>query len=219
MPGLRRFVPSDACQSHGGVTRIQYLELMVFITRIEYQVLVVLPLQTLVGDIIWRDVHLHVVLPSVLHHKRLYLLVGSCHPESVEFHRHPYLLVSAVQVQVCVCGDAQSYQHDGFCNAQFHHKDFLFAVIINDVQPVVTTHAQVGVLVGKLQLVVGVEDCGVDRVIILLYRLVVKPFQPVALKESLCRCPVGIAGFHAVNKAVVVVRQFIKADAQHVLPM
>ena len=114
------------------------------------------------------------------------------------------------------------------CNAQtqlydriYHHElgsQHLFApiVLIKHAQPVVTAHLQSALRVGYLQLVVGIEHVGVERVHVVVYLLVVEAHQPVAFKERLCGRPVGFAMLQMSHETMVAVRQFVETDVQHV---
>ena len=104
----------------------------------------------------------------------------------------------AVGVDVCIGRCGQPY-----VGSRLHHHEPYFgnrlsAVIVDDVEPVVAAHLQLGTLVGNLQPVVGVALCGVDGGGIVLNGLVVESRKPVDVKEFLTGGPVGFTMFNMV---------------------
>ena len=60
-------IPRDTVQSHRGMAYVQYLKLVILVTRIEYQTAVVLPCQPAVADEVRANIVTGIVLAPVLH--------------------------------------------------------------------------------------------------------------------------------------------------------
>ena len=74
------------------------------------------------------------------------------------------------------------------------------------MQAVVAAHLQPALVVGNLQLVVGVRNDGVDRLLMIVDDDSVESLEPIALKHLFRGCPVSLAALNGVGVAVVVVR-------------
>ena len=74
------------------------------------------------------------------------------------------------------------------------------------MQAIVATHLQPALAVGNLQLVVGVGNDGVDRLLMIVDDDGVEAFEPVALKHIFRGRPVCLAALNGIGVAVVVVR-------------
>ena len=63
----------------------------------------------------------------------------------------------------------------------------------------------------------GVGHGGVERTCVVVDRQSVESLQPIALEHILRCLPVGLAAFYLVDIAVVVVRELIEPDVQHIV--
>ena len=124
--------------------------------------------------------------------------------------------MTGVDVDFGIGANIHANAHQRLQHPDFHDGGILLSLVVDDVQTVVATHANVGLPVGETKGVVGIEYCGVERVLVVLDRQVVDALKPFALEEIGVRGPVGIARFQMVDKAVIVVRQLVEADMQAV---
>ena len=74
------------------------------------------------------------------------------------------------------------------------------------MQAVVAAHLQPALVVGNLQLIVGIGNDGVDRLLMIVDDDGVESLEPVALKHLFGGRPVSLAALNGVGVAVVVVR-------------
>jgi len=88
---------------------------------------------------------------------------------------------------------------------ELHTGQLLLLFIVDDIEAVVATHLQSALVVGNLQLVVGIGDDGVDGWLMIINHDGIEACQPVALEDILCWCPVGFAAFEDIGIAMVVV--------------
>ena len=122
--------------------------------------------------------------------------------------------MSAVDVGISVGEDTQAHR----CS-RFHHHEAgseygsIVVVLIVDSQPVVATHREGTLAVGQLQMVVGVEFVGVERLLRVFNGIAFgKSFHKVA-GEKLCgHRPIGLAMLYFIRVAVKLVVEYIEVD-------
>ena len=133
-----RLVPGYAVEAHGGVAGVEHFELVVFITRFEDELSIVLPGKPGGHNIVGTDILLYVVLAPVLHNEGLQLLVRVGYSECIEAYLHLHLLVSLVDIDVGVSGDAEADAHQQLGNSELHDHHLAVFLIFDDVEAVVT---------------------------------------------------------------------------------
>ena len=101
----------------------------------------------------------------VLHHHRIELLVTVGDAQVVIQQTDGQLLVAYIVVDVRIRGCLHANCHYGFNDIELYFQQFLVGIIlVIDSQPVVAAHSQLATVVGDGQLIVCVENGGVDGV-------------------------------------------------------
>ena len=85
------------------------------------------------------------------------------------------------------------------------------------MQTVVAAHPQATALIGDMQMVMGIGHRSVHGVLVIVDGVVVESLQPVALKDLPGSGPVGLTVFHLIYISMVVVREFVEGDVQHII--
>ena len=214
-----RTIPADMFDTKCGVTGIEDLELPVFVAAVEDQFHLVLPLEPVLTDKTGTRVPAPVVFACILHHHRLDLFLRTGHQHIVIVQIETHLLVTLVGVDVGIRGDSHRQSHRLFRYHKLHRGDILILSIFCDVQSVVAAQSQTASVGGNLQLVVGIGYGGVDTPLIMLNHIAVEAFEPVTLEELLRGGPVCFAMFQTIHIAMIVMRQFVEADIQHIIPL
>ena len=157
---------------------------MVFVACLENELSLVFPFQALLIDVIGLWVQACRLLVPVLHHDGIDFLLGAYYLQLLIFDRHGELLVTAVHVDVGVGGHGETDIHHGLHHIEIHFSHgFMTGILVVDGEAIVATHADAALLVGNTESVVGIADGGVERVLIVVDRVVVEPLQPVALEN------------------------------------
>ena len=210
-------VPTDIVDAHRGVTRIEDLILVVFVASIEDEWATMLPSESVIIDKGRRNITTAIVVSVVLtyHHSDLFLRIRDHQIAIVQ--RDVELLMTRIEVDVCIRRRLHEERHLLFCYHKLHTGQLLLLFVVDDIQAVVTTHLQTTLVVGNLQLVVGIGDDGVDGWLMIFDHDGIEAFEPVALKNTLSWCPVCFTAFEGVGIAMVVVREFIEGDVQDII--
>lgn len=145
---------------------IKHLELTVFISRIEYQGPVMLPLQTIGTDVIRLGIPYGIVPAPVLQHHGLDLLRRVSYSQIAIFHIHTYLLMLLVDINIRIGRisygylNLRLYNHEAGCE---HLVVIPVGIVIVNGELIVSAHGDAAVFVGDGELVVGIEVVGVER--------------------------------------------------------
>ena len=102
--------------------------------------------------------------------------------------------MTLVDIDISIGGDAHLYRHQWVNHIKLNIQHFLVThILIIDTQAVVATHPYLTLSVRDVELVMGIADCRVQGVLIVIDGIVVESFQPVTLKD-ICRFrPVSLA--------------------------
>ena len=162
-------IPGNVVDTHGGMTHIQHLELTILVARIEDELAVVAPFQTVAGGDVGLYALAHIALLMVLHHYGVNLRIGVGNGQAAIVERHRYLLVTHTGVDIGVRGAAQAQAHTLLGNHKLGYQYLaVVVVLVQNIQAIVATHQQLAAVVGQLQLVVGVGYDGVYGVCVIL---------------------------------------------------
>ena len=71
----------------------------------------------------------------------------------------------------------------------------MVGIFIEHGKSVVATHFQFALLIGNVELVVGIEHGGVDGITIIVYGIIVETVKPVTFKNIIRGAPIGFAMF------------------------
>ena len=198
------------------MVHIQHFEFSVLVSCIEYQIPVVLPLQTVGTDVIWLGIPYGIVPAPVLQHYSLDLLRRVGYSQIVILHVQAYLLMLFVDINIRV-----GRISDGYLYLRIYHHEagsqhpvvFTVGIIIVNREFIVSAHGDTAVLIGDGKLIVSVEMVSVERLLYVVDGLLaIEAPQIVGFKESLRYLPVGIAMFYLVGIAMVVVGHIIEID-------
>ena len=136
-------------------------------------------------------------------------------------HLHRHLLVGAMEVDVGITCRFHHDRGDGIDDHEIcleHH--LIVVVLIIDGHSVVSAHLQPALLVGYLQVVMGVKHVGIERLFHVINGLsVVKAIDIVAGEDVFRQCPVSLAMFHLIYISVVFVGEVVKIDVDRCLLM
>ena len=102
--------------------------------------------------------------------------------------------MTVVMVNVCIGSGFQPYSHQRFYHIELHFEQTLVVgIFIEHGKPVVATHFQLTLLVGNVELIVGIEHSGVDGITIIIYGVIVETVEPVTFKNIFRGAPIGFA--------------------------
>ena len=206
-------VPRHALYAHGGVRGVEGLKLAILIACLEDEAAVVFPLQAVVLHILGCGVADSVCPTAVLQHHGLYFLLLVAHGDGAITQLHAHLLVRSVNVDVGVCGHAESHSRLLFHNHEARLEDGVLRVVVIDRQPIVAAYGRHTSVVRDLQAIVGILNRGVYRLFHVVDGVAVgKALAIVACEELVAHRPVGLAMFQLVGVAVIFVCEVVEGN-------